>query len=375
MIVIEVDKIQYGNFTAASASLRLDALSNTFGVDATSDSKRPLPFKGGEACLVFAAGEQILSGNIEVVSAFYSSNDHTVSLTGRDKTGDLLDSTLAPIPDLKVTTLKALCERVLKEIGLKISVIDEANPDPFNPAEDIESPDPAENAFMFLEKYARKRHVLLTSDFDGNLVITRSSGIETKGLIQNRKDNKNGSNNVVAGQVDFDTTGRFNLYKAVSQLNPTVSSLATRLNPGSVANSSSKAVLDERIRGGRQLILISEAMTAANSSFDRASWEKDMRNARGTLYSPELIGFTDQENDLWQINTLPQVDDEDAGIQERMLIDSVTFSSSMDFGNKTTLTLMEPDAFNLELSRPVSTDTKATSTGLEALKRRLATTS
>ncbi len=353
MIVIEVDKIQYGNFVSAEVTLRLDALTNTFSFEAATNSARPLPFRGGEACLIFVAGEQVLSGHIELVNAAYASEDHTVTVTGRDKTGDLLDSSLPAFSDIKAKTLKALCERAISEIpGLKLKVIDEANPDPFNPAEDISSPDPAQNAFSFLEKYARKLHVLLSSDFDGNLLITESSGIETKGLIQNRKDNRNDSNNVVRAQVTYDDTGRFNLYQAVAQLNPTAGALAGILGPETVSNSSGKAVLDKRIRAGRQLILISETLAAKDKNFDRADWEKNIRAARGVVYSPELIGFTDQEEDLWAINTLPQIDDEDADIQERMLINTVTFSSAIGSGNKTNLGLIDPESYTLAQQKP-----------------------
>ncbi len=357
MIVIEVDKIQYSNFVNASVTLRLDALSNTFAFEAASNNARPLPFRGGEACLVFADGEQVLSGHIEVVNAAYSGRSHSITMTGRDKTGDLLDSSLPAFSDIKATTLKALCERVLDELGLSIKVIDEAQPDPFNPAEDISSPDPAENAFSFLEKYARKRHVLLSSDFDGNLLIVESSGVETGGLIQNRKDDRNTANNVVQGQVSYDQTGRYNSYLAVAQLNATAGSLAGILEAQSVADSTGKPSIDRRIRAGRQLILISEAMTSSPNSFDRADWEKNMRAARGVVYSPELVGFTDQEENLWAINTLPQVDDEDAGINARKLINTVTFSSSIDTGNTSILALVDRAAYTLQQQEPVLEDT------------------
>lgn len=359
MIVIEVDGVQYGNFTAANVSLRLDALSNTFGFEATSEDARPLPFKGGEGCLIFVSGEQVLSGSIEVVNASYSSSDHTISIQGRDKLGDLLDSSLSALSDIKAKTLKALCERVLKEVGVDVLVIDEVNPDPFNPAQDIAAPDPAENAFAFLEKYARQRQVLLTGDFDANLVLARSSGIETGGLIQNRKDNRGEANNVISGDVSYDSTGRFNLYRAVSQLNPTAASLTSGFGAREIASQGvAKDVLDDEIRKGRQLILISEAMTETKVGVDRATWELNIRKARGRAYSVELAGFVDQEENLWAINTLPRIDDDDADIQDRMLINSVDFSNSAREGEKTVLSMVEANAYSLSLEDPTISATK-----------------
>ena len=366
MIVIEVDGIQYGNFTAASVGLRLDALTKTFGFEATSEGAKPLPFVGGEQCLIFVEGEQVLSGNIEVVNASYSGRDHSISITGRDKLGDLLDSSLGA-DDIRAKTLKSLCERVLKEIGLKTGVIDEVSPEPFNPAEDISAPDPGENAFEFLQKYSRKRGVLLTSDFDANLVIARASGIETGGLIQNRKDDKDGANNVVAGEVSYDEKGRFNLYRTAAQLNVTAGALAGLLAPREVSNQTTKDVIDAGIRQGRQMVLIAEAMTATEGGLDRATWEANMRRARGRAYSPELAGFLDQEENLWAINTLPQVDDDDAAIQARMLINQITFSNSVPEGEKTVLGMVERDSYTLALAEPTETDTSTTGGGLAGL--------
>ena len=135
---LEVNGIAYDSFTSASAELRLDALSNTFNFDAVSTVRNPLPFRGGEECRVLVDGETAVTGFIEVVTGDYSADSHTVSVQGRDKTADLLDSGLSTMADIRApVTLKAIIEQVVANIGVELTVVDRANPTAFNEAEDI----------------------------------------------------------------------------------------------------------------------------------------------------------------------------------------------------------------------------------------------
>ncbi len=352
-MIIEVDGIQYDNFTGASTENRLDAVSRTFGFEATSDESKPLPFQGGEACKVFVDEDQTLAGFIELVNATYDGSTHTISIQGRSATGDLLDSSIGSLGALSGTiTLKTLCERVIKHIGASIKVVDEVKPEPFNVAEDIADPEPGDNAFAFLEQYSRKRQVLLSDDADGNLVIAASSGIEIDAAIVNQKDDPSGLNNVPNGAVTYDTTGRFNLYRAISQLNPTALASTGQFDPSSIASQGDlQSARDSEIRVGRQHILISEAMSPSK---DRPTWEANIRKARGRVYSCTVNGYRNETGDLWRVNRLPTILDEDASISARMLINSVAFRLDPRTGTTTTLSFLERNAYTLELTEPVT---------------------
>jgi len=65
-MVLEVNGVQYDNFTAASCEIRLDALSNTFSFEAVAAEGAALPFKGGEACRVIVNRQAVLTGFIEI---------------------------------------------------------------------------------------------------------------------------------------------------------------------------------------------------------------------------------------------------------------------------------------------------------------------
>jgi len=344
MITLEVNGTDYDNFVSASVGIRLDALSNTFTFEAVAPQNAPLPFKGGDPCKIRADGELVLTGFIEVISVSYDSESHTINVSGRDKTGDLLDSTIDKLDDFygENLTLKALIEAVIKSIGSDIKVIDEANPTPFNGAEDISAPEPGDNAFSFIEAHARKKQVLLTSNANGDIIITKNSGEYAEGAVQHIIGADD--NNVLSANFNFDTTGRYNLYKMASSLNPVALNFSGDTGVDSISNQSG-GISDDEIRAGRQLVLVSETTLSDENCAKRAKWEADIRKARGLLYSAKVNGFRIADN-LWQINRLYQIVDDYVGKKETMLCNSVSFNWGPE-GSDTDLGFVGKKAYSL----------------------------
>jgi len=355
---LEVKGVQYDNFISASCEIRLDALSNTFSFEASLPEGEPLPFKGGDPVKVLVDGELALTGSIEIIEVTYNADNHVVTVSGRDKTGDLLDSSIDALADLRADnlTLKNVIETIIDNIGADITVIDNANPEPFNPAEDIASPEAGDNAFAFIEKFSRKRQVLLTSDANGNVVIETNRGQTAEGSIQHIIGASD--NNVLASEFRFDTTGRFNIYKFASQLNPAALNSAGDTDPTSIVDQSG-GVSDAEIRAGRQLILVAESPFSSTQDEKRAKWELDIRRARGLIYSATVPGFRvgGDTGDLWKINRLYQIVDDYLGKQEPMLANSITFSIDVDNGRQTAIGFVDEKSYSLSLAKPKTSET------------------
>lgn len=346
---IEVNGIEYENFLSSSAELRLDALSNTFSFEAAGSGGAPLPFKGGEACKVTLEGETIITGFIEVVSGSYDAGSHNISIQGRDKTGDVLDSSVSEMSDLRgANTVKQVIERVLENIGSDVVVIDEANSEKFNSSEDIQAPDPGDNAFSFMESVARKRQVLLTSDGGGNIIISKSPGQDTQVLLQNVVGAT--GNNILSASWSYDTTGRYNIYRFKSGLNPVALNTAGAASISTIVNQSG-LISDTQIRAGRQLVIVAELSSSDEQMESRATWEANIRKARGRVYSAVVEGFT-HKNGVWKPNTLVNIVDDFAGVSAQMLINSVSFNLDLRNGSTTTLSFVERNAYTLTLDEP-----------------------
>jgi prophage tail gpP-like protein len=352
---LEVNGVAYENFTGAAAELRLDALSNTFSFEAASVEGAPLPFKGGEACRVLVDDEPVLTGSIELVTVDYDSTTHSIAMSGRDKTGDLLDSNISNLSDLRAPiSLKAAVEKVIAHLGADLTVVDEATPALFNDAEDLGAPEPGENAFTFVEALARKRQVLLTSNSAGNVVITQSTPVDSGAVLQNIIGATD--NNILTGSVSYDRTGRFNIYRFAAALNP-VTLLSAGVTDLAELVDQSDGVTDAAIRQGRQLVLLSESPSSKTQNSKRATWEANIRRARGRVYSVTVLGYRHGgfTGPLWNINELVTVQDDFAGIDAQMLVNTVAFNFD-ESGRTTTLSLVEKDAYTLALAEPIEVE-------------------
>lgn len=351
-MIIEVNGTHYDNWDKAAANIRLDTLANSFSFNATSSAGKPLPFKLGDACSVLVDGEQVLNGYIEIITVDIDSESHDISIDGRDKTGDILDSTIGSLSDIRAPiSLKSIIELVLKHLNSPLTVSEEFTPDIFEQAEDLIAPEPGQEVWELLQSYARKKQVLLTSDSDGNIVITRSSGVEVDATLHHRI--KNDANNVLSSYVSYDATGRFNKYLIMTQLN-TVTLVAAASSDNEAITNQQSTQTEKIIRAGRQLALLAE--NSGSNPKERAEWEANIRRARGSVYSCKVDGFRNQTGELWKPNTLVRVDDEQADIQSRMLINSVQFSKSLGQGRVTTLSLVNSNSYTLELEEPEEVD-------------------
>ena len=353
-INLEVDGVEYSNFTDATVNIALDTLANDFNFEAVSSEDSFLPFKGGEACVVVIDGERVLTGFIESIDGRHSAIEHRISISGRDKTGDLIDSSIGALNDIRAPiTLKQLIERVIKHIGADITVIDTVSPEPFNKAEDIMSPSPGDNAFEFIEGYAQKRQVLLTSNADGNVVITNSNAVKGTGKIQHAIATQ--GNNVIDATWSYRTTDLYNKYIQLGQQDPVALDFGeATTDDGIIAQDSSS--IDSSIREGRQLVSVADKGFSKDQLQKSAEWSKKVRRARSTVYSSQVQGFRGIGGDVWAVNEIVPVVDDFADINRELLVNTVSFAYSTR-GSLTTLGFVEKNAYILLAQEPVPVGT------------------
>jgi len=140
----------------------------------------------------------------------------------------------------------------------------------------------------------------------------------------------------------------------ISSLNPTALSLSGSSNNADIVDQSGTTI-DSDIRTGRQLVLAAEGSYSNSENNTRAEWEQRIRKARGRLYSAVVQGYSPPDSsDLWMVNTIIGVLDDFAGISAEMLINSIIFNLDQESGSTTTLSLVEQNAYNLELQEPVT---------------------
>lgn len=345
MINVQLNGVDFKNFDRVAVFRSMEDVSGAFSFSSTANAENLFPIKKGDAVKIIVDGTQVIDGFVEKLAVSYGPGEHTITVTGRDKLADLIDSTVTGDKEFTgKVSLVEIAESILNGLSLsEIKVIDETDGiDPFEETE-ITSAEVGKNAFEFLELYARKRQVLLSTDGAGNLLMQRASTNFFPGTIRNTKPD-NPQNNVKSATLESDDTSRFNQYIAQSQLNPF--SLDAGTTPEQISGQDGTAK-DGAIRSTRILEFNAEESSDDFTSTERAKWESNIRRARSLSYKPKLQGHSIGD-EVWKPNVLVKVVDDFCDIQATMLVRSVTYEQTLGDGSTTTLDLTYRDAYTLQ---------------------------
>jgi len=345
MIELEVNGVTYTDFVDASVTVALDTMANDFSFTASAVDGFP-PFKDGDNVKCIVDGKQVLDGYIDTVNGNESEGSHLVTYEGRDKTLDFIDSDINVIPDIRATgnlTLKSLIEIVIKHLGQSISVIDNLKPDPFNAAEDIAAPKVGQNALDFVRVYAMKRQALLSSDGDGNIVITQSDPTESGETLASTQE---GDNNITSQSWRVSGRERFNTYINRGQLDPVALNLTPSPDIAGV-ESQSGGVSDSEVRAGRQKVKVESKGYSNEQLADRSKWSKQIARARAFEFNCTVKGHSKKSGGVWDVNELAFINSLAADITQSMLINAVTFNESSGQATTTSLEFVEKDVYTI----------------------------
>lgn len=341
-ITIEVNNIEYTNLKDISVSINIDALADEFRLTASSSLGKALPFKGGEFCKIYVSGIKVLTGFIDVVTPSYSASSHEIVVFGRSKTSDIVDSYLNSLDLTMPVSLVRCCESVINQIGASISVSSNVTIEDFKKTEDKISPEIGANCFEFLDELARKRQVLIRSDENGNLLITRQEPEKVDAKLQMIIGDNN--NNILEADANYDLTERYNKYVVKSMQNTSAIVFTNSVSIPDVVDQKSE-VVDVDVRVGRQYVIQSEKSSTNEQAKLRAEWEANLRRTRSRQARVVVQGFKNETGDIWRVNKLITMDDQFLGISGSVLISGVRFNYSQSGGSTTELLISDPKSF------------------------------
>ncbi len=360
---LEINGTQYENFIAGSAFKTIEALSGKFSVTATVKRGDNYPIKRGDTCRILINDESIINGFVEMISISGSSSDHKILIQGRDKTSDIIESSLSGNPEFSAPiTLQRVIQNILASGNINnVEVIQNAAIKPFGPGDQV-SGGVGENMWDFINKYCVKRQVLANSDGDGNLVIFRVGDVFSSAQIIHEENNPR--SNVKTYSFTDDDTRRFNTYIVKSQANPVALDLS---NSGATAAdivNNSGSVVDTDIRESKQMTIDSTTSDNSLTAGQTAAWEANVRRAKGFTYSCTVQGFLADPKlgIIWRANRLHSVKDEFANLDAIMLLKSTRFNIDIDGGSTTDLEFTYRDAYSLEVLRD-ALEVRTTKTG------------
>lgn len=335
-ITLEVDGIEYEGFTDIAVSSSLEGFSSSFSFSTTVKETAlgviQNDLKLQQKAKVFVEKNLIITGYIEALDISYSADSHSITVSGRDIGGDLIDSSIIQ-KSYSIKNFVNLINRVLLDNGFTIKVINKVGVLNLEPTEVVKA-EKSESVFDFLDRYAKKLQVILKIDENGDLTIIREDSDVVKNMIIN---NFTSDTNILSANLNLSTVDRFNLIQVYSQGNNKTHTKASISQKGTAS--------DSQIRKTRRKIISMDTASQSKSLKSLAEWNVNLRRAKGSRYSCRVVGFLSSNKQVWKPNTLVDVIDLTAQIEGTFLIQGVEFTQSLQ-GSFTSLDIVERGAFS-----------------------------
>lgn len=287
----------------------------------------------GRPCRILIGGDTILEGYIDKVAPSISTNNHTITVSGRDKTADLVDCSLAG--KWNNIDMLRLAQNMAQPFG--ISVSSEADLGARFPTWKI---DAGETVFDSLSRAAKKRHVLLLTGRIGNLIITNTGNTAAGDRLLMGQ-------NILRASGDYDFTDRFSNYTVKGQ---------DKVRKGGWTKSTISIkgeADDEEVTRHRPKIIKGQGILTTKDAQNQARWEANIRAAKSFKASVDVKGFRQTTGDLWELNQLVDVDIPQLLLLGSMLISAIEYQQSSQGGSSTTMELTRPDAYTAEPPKTV----------------------
>lgn len=337
-VALKVGGVAYDGWKSIRVTRSIEAISGSFSLtlaEKWAGQTDRWPIYEGDECEVEIGGAPVLSGYVDSREISYSASDHSLTVSGRDKTGDLVDCSAVmdrwqfsktAYPDI----IKALCAPFGISVSIAGGVSFQSPPAQF-------AINPGETCFEAIDRICRLNGVVPVSDGIGGLLLTKAGTELAAGALVYGE-------NILSGSGSFSQTERFRRY-IVSGQQPGTDDFF-----GEQAASVKAEASDENARAGRVLYVRPEGNATQAICQQRAGWEAVVRAGRSGRITYTVQGWLQQKDGaLWEPNFLVPVRDPVMNVSDNMLITEVTYAIDDTAGEIAQLTLKRPDAFTPEV--------------------------
>ena len=334
-IVLKIDGLDWRGWESVEFERAIDRAATAFQLSVTEKwagqkARRPI-LPGGEYELLLD-GEKVAAGYIDAVAVDYDTASHTIRPQARDRVGDVVDCAAVVDGDHEWygLTLTEIAARLCKPYGVAVR----ADVDVGAPIARF-AIQPGEAAWDAIERAARFRAVLPTSDGLGTLVLTRAgrAGHIGGALMLGR--------HIKQASATFSNTERHSLVVVRGQQE------ATDDLDGLAQTQPEGRAHDRGIARWRPTVIIAEAAGDGASFSERAAWRVRVARGRGLSVTYTVPGWRDPDGALWQPNRIINIVDAYLDQDGERLISAVRLRHSLHGGTEAELTVAPVDAFDL----------------------------
>lgn len=339
----------------------------------------------GESCEIQLGGETVLTGWVDKYSPSYDAGSHSISLTGRSKTCDLVDCSVTVDGGQFVGMTVGQIARILAQpFGIEVVVNNQTPPEPEVQVQQ------GETCFALIERLSRVHELLVTDDALGRLVLTRAgSGRATTNLVHGE--------NILSASADLDHSKRFSDYivkaqrpgnrtkdggtidqdwggggdggwqpslrervrqlqhianvseryrermRLMAELGPLMAKTSGKTAPKTLTQIVGRAH-DAGVGRYRPHVIMAEKQADDASAAQRADWEMRRRVGQALKVTVTVNGWRQEDGKLWATNDLVWGEAPWLALSHELIIGETSFTYDSG-GEITELGLTLPDAF------------------------------
>jgi prophage tail gpP-like protein len=204
--------------------------------------------------------------------------------------------------------------------------------------------DEGQSIFSFLDELCRYRGIRLLGDEQGRLVLTKPGAQKSTSKLELGV-------NIKAARASFSVRNVFSAYTVLAQLtDPT-----GLFSANAVARQKGREV-EALLSRHRPFVSVSDQQANNKECLKRAQFEQRTRSGRAQGVTYTVVGWRDDQDQLWRKNTLLPIYDPYMGIDGEWLITSVRYILGAQ-GKQAELTVMPLSAFDIQIpveKRPIN---------------------
>jgi prophage tail gpP-like protein len=313
---------------AAAAEISIELAERWAGAEDAEAIRRSI--RPGADFSLALEDETVVEGFLDSLEVSYDDRSHTLTVTGRERTGDLVDcaAQLDGPHEFAGVGLEEAARRICTPFGVRVRA-DGALGAAF-PRFSIQ---PGETAWEAIARGARERAVIATGDGRGTLLLTRAGqGGEAAGAL--RLGGQDGNIRRANGSFDFKERHSVVVVRGQAE--------------GSATGGQGQArATDPDVTRYRPRVVLAEGQGEGVTFQDRATWEVRVAAGKGRRVRYTVPGWRGRSGALWRPNTRAMVEDAYLDLSRELLISNVTYSLTPDGGTLTELQLAPVDAYSL----------------------------
>lgn len=341
-VTLRVNGAEYGGWTAIRVTTDVEQTATSFDLELSERWTKPRAgetggitevapgVRMGDACEVRIGGTVVCTGYVDKVSKSYGPEEHKVSVSGRSKTGDLVDSAIEKDQQIKGKKLEDIARQLCAPHGIEVTVEADTGP----PIEEFHAKT-GETVHGEISRLCALRSLLVSDGPGGNLVITGSGAGGGRAAI------RLGSSPIRTGSAEWDQSDRYG--KTIVRGQQPLG--GSGLLDGTAVALSEGVAKDPDVKASRVRVINAKGRVTPEEAQKRAAHDSRKRKGKSNFIKYELYGWRHSGGGLWWKGLTVRVEDSLLGLSGEYRVRGVELSLS-EQGTIATVTLVDPAAYS-----------------------------